>query len=391
MGKDTNKDPQDRLQRNKNYNRYQNRNSAQANPEGQAKENPVAQENQADKAKDNKKQFERKRYPENRGRREGFDSRSNESRNNDSIITVIVPVLNEEESLPELSLNLESELSKVAGGRWEVIFVDDGSTDGSFDVIRSIRERNKRFRAIRFRRNYGKAAALSVGFEQAKGIIVITMDADLQDDPAEIPNLIAKLKEGYDLVTGWKKKRHDPFTKTIPSRCINFVTAKATGVKVHDMNCGLKAYRRDVVKTLNIYGEIYRYIPALANWEGFRVTEIPVKHHARRYGKSKYGFTRFVKGFLDLLTVLFTTKYFKRPLHFFGTIGTLFALFGFAIDAYLLVEWAMDATYLSNRPLTILGVALIIVGVQLFSFGLIGEMIVKSNIDKVKYSIREQL
>lgn len=386
MGKDTNKDPQDRLHRNKNYNRHQqNRNAAQGNSEPQPREKPVQNEEAADKTKDNRRQYDKKRFSDNRNRRDQYDAKS------DSILTVIVPVLNEEESLPELSLNLESELSKVAGGRWEVIFVDDGSTDGSFEVIRSIRERNKRFRAIRFRRNYGKAAALSVGFEQAKGIIVITMDADLQDDPSEIPNLIAKLKEGYDLVTGWKKKRHDPFTKTIPSRCINFVTAKATGVKVHDMNCGLKAYRRDVVKTLNIYGEIYRYIPALANWEGFRVTEIPVKHHARRYGKSKFGFSRFVKGFLDLLTVLFTTKYFKRPLHFFGTIGTLFAVLGFAIDAYLLVEWAMDATYLSNRPLTILGVALIIVGVQLFSFGLIGEMIIKSNIDKVKYSIREQL
>lgn len=326
------------------------------------------------------------------GQKRDYEKRyTNRGTYSETVLSVVVPLFNEEESLPELALQLNDELSKVVGNRWEVIFVDDGSTDKSFEVIKSIRERNRRFKAIRFRGNFGKAAALSAGFQEAKGMIVITMDADLQDDPAEIPNLIAKLKEGYDLVTGWKKKRRDPITKTIPSKVINKITSWVTGVKVHDMNCGLKAYRRDVVKSLDIYGEIYRYIPALANWEGFRVTELPVTHHSRRYGKSKYGFTRFVKGALDLLTVLFTTKYFKRPLHFFGTLGMLFMIAGVAIDAYLIVEWALEMTYLSNRPLMILGVALIIVGVQLFSFGLIGEMIVKSNKDKNKYSIKEKL
>ena len=217
------------------------------------------------------------------------------------------------------------------------------------------------------------------------------MDADLQDDPAEIPNLISKLKEGYDLVSGWKKIRHDPISKTLPSRFFNFVTSKMSGLKLHDFNCGLKAYRREVIKTVQVYGEMHRYIPALAKWEGFRCTEIPIKHHERRYGKSKYGFSRFIKGFLDLITIVFTTRYFKRPLHFFGTIGTILALLGFGTDLYLAIEWFMDNTYLSNRPLALFGIALIIVGVQLFSFGLIGEMYVKNSLEKANYSIRERI
>jgi glycosyltransferase involved in cell wall biosynthesis len=327
-----------------------------------------------------------------------FDKRENQSKpsyvknhNDGKILTVIVPVLNEEESVPELSLLLEGELEKVTHGNYEVIFIDDGSTDNSFNEIKKVHDRNKRFKGIKFRRNYGKSAALAVGFAESKGVIVITMDADLQDDPAEIPNLVNKLKEGYDMVSGWKKKRNDPITKTIPSKVINFLTKKLTRVNIHDMNCGLKAYRQEVVKTLQIYGEMHRYIPALASWEGFRVAEIPVQHHARKFGKSKYGFTRFIKGFLDLLTVMFTTRYFKRPLHFFGTIGSIFTGSGFLIDLYLLIEWFMEKTALSNRPLTLFGIALIIVGIQLISLGLIGEMIVKNSMQKPNYSIKEKI
>jgi glycosyltransferase involved in cell wall biosynthesis len=306
-------------------------------------------------------------------------------------VSVVIPLLNEEESLPELAAQLKKVLAVAAKEKYEVIFIDDGSTDGSFQVIRDLHRKDSRFHAIRFRRNYGKSAALAVGFAEAKGEVVITMDADLQDDPAEIPHLIDKLREGYDLVSGWKKKRHDPFHKTIPSRFFNFVTSKASGIKLHDFNCGLKGYRKEVVKTLQVYGEMHRYLPALAHWDGFRVTEIPVTHHARRFGKSKFGFSRFFKGFLDLLTVLFTTRYVKRPLHLFGTAGTLLSLVGFGTDLYLTIEWAMGKTSLSNRPLALFGVALIIVGVQLICFGLIGELLVKNFQKNVEYSVRERL
>lgn len=306
-------------------------------------------------------------------------------------VSVVIPLLNEEESLQELAERLEHELQSVAGNHYEVLFIDDGSTDGSFEVIRSIHQKNRRFKAIRFRRNHGKSAALAVGFKAAKGEIVITMDADLQDDPSELPRLIQKINEGYDLVSGWKKKRHDPWHKTVPSKFFNYVTSKASGISLHDFNCGLKAYRKEVVKTVQVYGEMHRYIPALAFWEGFRVTELPVTHHARKHGYSKFGFSRFFKGFLDLLTVLFTTRYLKRPLHLLGTIGTLMACIGLATDAYLTVEWYFDRTVLSNRPLALFGVALIIVGVQLISVGLIGELIVKNSLRDVEYSIREKL
>jgi glycosyltransferase involved in cell wall biosynthesis len=300
-------------------------------------------------------------------------------------------LLNEEDSLPELALQLEDELNRFAKDRWEVIFVDDGSTDGSYSVINQIHQRNPKFRAIRFRRNYGKSAALSAGFAEAKGVIVITMDADLQDDPSEIPNLVAKIREGWDLVSGWKRKRRDPITKTIPSKFFNFITSVCSGLRLHDFNCGLKAYRAEVIKAISVYGEMHRYIPALAKWEGFRITEIPVKHHPRRYGKSKFGFSRFMKGFLDLTSVMFTTRFFKRPLHLFGTLGTFIALLGLGIDIYLVVEWILGYTFLSNRPLALFGIAMIIVGVQLFSFGLIGEMITKQSLEKMNYSVKEKL
>lgn len=320
------------------------------------------------------------------------NNRFNQS-NNPVEISVVIPLLNEVDSLPELSLLLEEELGKAARGRYEVIFVDDGSTDGSFEMIKQINKRNKRFKCIRFRRNYGKSAALSVAFHKAQGKIVITMDADLQDDPAEIPNLLKKIHEGYDLVSGWKKKRYDPVTKTIPSKLFNYVTSKVSGIKLHDFNCGLKAYRRSVVKSVKIYGEMHRYIPALAHWEGFKVTEIPVQHHPRRYGTTKFGVSRFVYGFLDLLTVLFTTRYFKRPLHFFGSAGVILTLIGLVMNLYLTYEWVLGKTYLSNRPLALFGVALIIVGVQFISMGLIGEMIVKNYMltNPNNYSIKEYI
>lgn len=312
-------------------------------------------------------------------------------KHNHSLISVVIPLYNEEDSLPELSLQLQSELNRFAKDRWEVIFVDDGSTDKSFSVLKDIHNRNPKFKALRFRRNFGKSAALAAGFAESKGVIIITMDADLQDDPAEIPNLVNKIKEGWDLVSGWKRKRHDPITKKIPSKFFNFVTSICSGLKLHDFNCGLKAYRHEVIKSISVYGEMHRYIPALAKWEGFKITEIPVMHHPRRYGKSKFGFSRFMKGFLDLTSVMFTTRFFKRPLHFFGTLGTLIALIGLGIDIYLTVEWFLGNTFLTNRPLALLGIALIIVGVQLFSFGLIGEMITKYSLEKMNYSIQEKL
>lgn len=306
-------------------------------------------------------------------------------------VSVVIPLLNEEESLPELASQLETVLSRVAPNNYEVIFIDDGSSDRSYDVIRGIHARNERFRAIRFRRNYGKSAALAIGFSDCKGEIVITMDADLQDDPHEIPALISKLDEGYDLVSGWKRKRYDPWHKTVPSKLFNAVTSSMSGIKLHDFNCGLKAYRREVIQTVQVYGEMHRYIPALAHWEGFRVAEIPVQHHARKYGSSKFGMSRFLKGFLDLLTVMFTTRYIKRPLHFFGTVGALFALVGVVTDVYLAIEWMLGRTALSNRPLFLFGIALLIVGVQLISLGLLGEMIVKNGLEHQRYSIRERL
>ncbi len=303
-------------------------------------------------------------------------------------ISVVIPLYNEEQSLKELSEQLKNTLVHF-GGRYELIFVDDGSTDSSFRVLRDLHFRNNRIKVIRFRRNYGKSAALMVGFQRAQGDYVVTMDADLQDDPAEIPNLIRQIKAGYDVVSGWKKKRHDPITKTIPSKFFNFVTSVMTGVKIHDSNCGLKAYRRDVVKSVNVYGELHRYIPALAHWQGFRIGEVVVQHRARKFGKTKFGTGRFLKGFLDLLTVLFTTRYIARPLHLFGLWGMVSAFAGVCIDGYLVAEWATGKTSLSNRPLFLVGLILIIVGIQFVSIGLLGEMITKGQHVEKEYSIRE--
>ncbi len=305
-------------------------------------------------------------------------------------LSIVVPLLDEEESIGELYggiLNATDPLKKPI----EMIFVDDGSTDGSYSVLEQLHRKDPRVKVIRFRRNFGKSAALSVGFREANGEFVVTMDADLQDDPAEIPSLLDMLAEGYDLVSGWKQKRHDPLSKTIPSRLANSVTAMMTGIPIHDMNCGLKAYRKEVVKGIIVYGELHRYIPALAHWAGFRVGEKVVNHHPRKYGHTKFGIGRFSRGFLDLLTVLFTTRYIRRPLHLFGVWGIISAIIGVAIDGYLSIEWFLGRTSLSNRPLFMVGFLFIIIGVQFVSFGLLGEMINRQQQDETTYSIREIL
>jgi len=305
-------------------------------------------------------------------------------------LSVVVPLYNEEDSLRELHRELRQTLGGM-GLRYEMLFVDDGSTDRSFQVLRDIRGRDRHVRVIRFRRNYGKSAALSVGFEKAQGAIVITMDADLQDDPAEIPALRRRIQEGFDLVSGWKKVRRDPLTKTLPSRFFNVVTRLMTGIPLHDFNCGLKAYRRDVVKTIRVYGELHRYIPVLAHWEGFRVGELVVRHRARRFGKSKFGVARFWKGFLDLLTAVFTTRYVRRPLHLFGVWGMLALLIGIVIDAWLVVEWYFGRTALGNRPLFLVGILLMIVGIQFISIGLLGELITRGQQTGEQYVIRDYI
>jgi len=304
-------------------------------------------------------------------------------------ISVVIPLYNEEGSLRELYRELKAALGRM-GVRHDYWFIDDGSTDDSFNVLKDIRRTDPRVKIIRFRRNFGKSAALSTGFSHAQGAVVITMDADLQDDPAEIPALVKKLGEGYDLVSGWKKVRKDPLSKTIPSRFFNRVTSALSGIRIHDFNCGLKAYRRDVVKTVRVYGELHRYVPVLAHEAGFRVGEIPVRHRPRRFGKTKFGITRFWKGFLDLLTVLFTTRYFRNPLHLFGFWGLIAMLGGIAIAGWLTVEWFLGSP-LGNRPLFLGGILLIIVGIQMVSIGLLGEMITKTRQESEEYSIREVL
>ena len=304
-------------------------------------------------------------------------------------ISVVVPVYNENDSLRELASRIKSALSRVSQ-RWEVWFIDDGSTDGSFETLDNLYRNDRRFKVIRFRRNFGKSAALSIGFQHARGQYVITMDGDLQDDPEEIPRLIEKIKSGFDLVSGWKKKRKDPINKTIPSKFFNYVTGKISGIKIHDFNCGLKGYKREVVKAVPLYGEMHRYIPVLAKMLGFSVSEIPVTHHPRKFGRTKFGMSRFFKGFLDLLTVIFTSRYTQRPLHLFGTIGIFFFLVGVGINGYLSVEWWMGYP-IGNRPMLWLGILLILVGIQSISTGLLAEMITKSQQGSVQYSVRQIL
>ena len=317
-----------------------------------------------------------------------YRSRSSRSKSDDRKISVVIPLYNEEESLIPLSHELRKALYDVKYV-WEVIFVDDGSKDKSLEVLHEICNKDKRFKYISFRKNYGKSAALQVGFKHVSGDIVITMDADLQDDPHEIPNLINKLNEGFDLVSGWKKKRMDPFIKRRSSRFFNFVTRLISGIKIHDFNCGLKAYKKEVVENIKVYGELHRYMPVLADWQGYKISEIEVMHHPRRYGKTKFGISRFFKGFIDLITVIFTTRYIKRPMHLFGFLGALSFLVGLVVSIYLTIDW-INGHYLSNRPMLFLGMLLIIVGVQFFSVGLLGEMMVNNFMDEKEYEVKEK-
>lgn len=304
--------------------------------------------------------------------------------------SVVIPVYNEGENLNSLYNELKSVLESL-GRAYEIILVDDGSTDGSFLILEKLHGQDHNVKAIQLRRNFGKTAALSAGFTSAQGKIIITMDADLQDDPREIPNFIKKLNEGYDLVSGWRFKRQDPISRTFPSRLFNFLTAALTGLKVHDFNCGFKAYRREVIEGLDLYGELHRYIPALAHWKGFKVGEIKIGHRPRIHGKSKYGVERLFRGLTDLLTVMFLTKYMKKPLHLFGAVGMLLLLMGFAINIYLAILWFLGQG-IGTRPLLFLGVLLMLVGFQIVSTGLIGEMIV-STTDKGEkgYVVRKVL
>ncbi|MEJ2543672.1 MAG: glycosyltransferase family 2 protein [Calditrichaceae bacterium] len=304
-------------------------------------------------------------------------------------ISIVIPLLNEVDSLNELTDRVVEHLKKL-NKNFEIIFIDDGSDDGSFEKLLEIKNKLDIIRIIRFRKNFGKSAALAEGFQRTKGEYVITMDADLQDDPAEIPNLIAKLDEGYDLVSGWKQKRHDPITKTAPSKLFNFTTQLLTGIKIHDFNCGLKAYRCEVIKAIPVYGELHRYLPVLAHWQGFKVGEIVVEHHARKFGKTKFGFRRFFSGFFDLLTVLFITRYRQKPMHLFGFLGLVALFIGSAISVYLSILW-FQGYAIGHRPLLFLGVLLIIVGVQSFSLGLIGDMLTSTKSHNIKTPVREEV
>jgi glycosyltransferase involved in cell wall biosynthesis len=307
-----------------------------------------------------------------------------------SKISIVIPLYNEQDSLAELHQNIVS-VMEGSDRAFEIIFVDDGSTDGSAAVLAKVYSGDRRVKVIQFRKNYGKSAALSAGFSAATGNSIVTMDADLQDDPTEIPNLLAKLDEGYDLVSGWKKVRRDPFSKRVASRIYNFFTYVFGGVHLHDFNCGLKAYRAKVVESIKIYGELHRYIPVLAHREGFRVTELPVKHHERIYGKTKFGMGRFGRGAFDLITVSFLTKYRKRPLHLFGFFGIITFVTGTAISSFLAYQKIFMGKNLSNRPLLFLGILLIIVGVQFFSIGLLGEMLTSASKDTDSYLVRKKL
>ena len=291
-------------------------------------------------------------------------------------ISVVIPVFNEQGSVPELHKSLRNVLDRV-GKKYEIIFVDDGSTDRTFEVVKGLHRKDKAVRVIRFKKNFGKSDALSAGFDLAKGDVVITMDGDLQDDPREIPVFLEKIKQ-FDLVVGWKHKRRDPLTKRWPSKIFNKLTAWVTGVKIHDSNCCFKAYRRNVTRNINVYGEMHRYIPALAHWKGYTVGEVKVQHQPRKYGKSKWGSGRLVKGFLDLVTVKFLTGYQKRPLHLFGGLGLLLLLAGFVIGAHLLYLKYFLGEIIGNRPLLLLGVLFIIFGLQSFAIGLLGEMVTSS-------------
>lgn len=308
-------------------------------------------------------------------------------------ISLVIPLLNEAESLPELTDWIVRVMEKNSF-TYEVLFIDDGSTDHSWKVIESLAAANPAIRGIKFRRNYGKSAGLQIGFQAAQGDVVFTMDADLQDSPDEIPEMYRMVKEdGFDLVSGWKKKRYDPLSKTIPTKLYNAVSRWISGVKLHDFNCGLKAYKKEVVKSIEVFGEMHRYIPVIAKWSGFiKIGEKVVEHRARKYGTTKFGLERFINGPLDLLTIIFVGRFGKRPMHFFGTLG----LFSFFIGAAILIwlsfekifrqEWNID-----ERPIFFFGIVALIVGTQLFLSGFLAELIGRSAANRNQYQIDKQL
>jgi len=289
------------------------------------------------------------------------------------VISVVVPVHNEERSVALLLDELDSALQPL-GTPWEAIFVDDGSTDGSYAALTRIHAARDDVTVVRLRRNFGKAAALAAGFAQAGGDVIVTIDGDLQDDPAEIPRMLVKLEEGFDLVSGWKTRRRDPLRRRLLSRVFNSVTRLVSGVRLHDMNSGLKAYRAEVVRGLRLYGELHRFIPVLAHHRGYRIAELPVNHRPREHGRSRYGLERYLRGFLDLLTVSFIGRYRHRPLHLFGGVGLGLSVAGIGILVYLTIVKLMGQA-IGQRPLLILGVLLVVVGLQVFSLGLITELI----------------
>jgi len=308
-------------------------------------------------------------------------------------LSIVIPLKNEAGSLPELEAWIRRVVEQQ-GYSYEIIFVDDGSTDSSWAIIEQLKTANPNVRAIKFRRNYGKSAALHMGFQAARGAVVITMDADLQDSPDEIPDLYRMItEEGFDLVSGWKKKRHDPLEKRLPSKLFNAVASAMSGIKLHDFNCGLKAYRQPVVKAVEVYGEMHRWIPVLAKWAGFtKIGEKTVEHRARQYGHSKYGWERYINGFLDLLSVYFVGKFGKRPMHFFGTLGVLSFLVGFVFLAYL--SWAkiVYKEYgIADRPLFYFGILALIVGTQLFLTGFIAEIVNRNSSSRNEYLIEKEL
>ncbi|MEY5069368.1 MAG: hypothetical protein RLZ47_1230 [Bacteroidota bacterium] len=314
-------------------------------------------------------------------------------------ISVLIPLYNEAESLPELCAWIKKVMDKQ-NYSYEIILVDDGSNDGSWEVIEALKKENAAISGIQFRRNYGKSAALNVAFEAAQGEVIITMDADLQDSPDEIPVLYERmLKENLDLISGWKKKRYDPLTKTIPTKLFNAVTRKMSGINnLHDFNCGLKAYRKEVVKSIEVYGEMHRYIPVIAKWAGFRkIEEQVVEHRARKYGQTKFGFSRFINGFLDLLSIFFVGKFSKRPMHFFGTLGVLSFSAGFAITVWLiadkLIAIAQGVVYrnVTDQPLFYIALVAIIVGFQLFLTGFIAELVSRNAPERNHYQIAKRI
>jgi len=294
-------------------------------------------------------------------------------------VSFVIPAKDEQDTLVMLVDGIRASCAEQGISAFEIILIDDGSKDRSWPIMEELAQKHPgEVKVFRLRRNFGKAIALNVGFKVARGDVVFTMDADLQDDPKEIGRFIAELESGYDLVSGWKARRHDPLSKTLPSKVFNKITARVSGVKLHDFNCGFKAYRREVLKHIRLYGELHRYIPVLAHDAGFRIGEIEVHHHPRRHGKSKYGFERYVRGFLDLVTVLTTTRYLQRPGHLFGGLGVLAGLIGAAILGYLSILWLFNHP-IGDRPLLQLGSMMAVLSVQMISIGAIGELIVRMN------------